>query len=160
MKQFIGSCEFNSPSGTLFSTGHTWLRKNEYGLIKIGIDEVTINLLEEISISNFAKVGTFLSKDDFLFEIKSGYKKIPVFSPITGILEFINPFIIDKYITDPYLKDWIVLIRAHNYLEGRKGLMQREEYRKLILYEEEKFGIDFEFEYLYKSSKPFFYEMK
>ncbi len=160
MKQLIGSCEFNSPSGTLFSNGHTWVRKNDYGLIKVGIDEVTINLLEESTICNMAKVGTHLTKDDFLFEISCRYKKIPIFSPVTGILEFINPFIVDRKITDPYINDWAVLIRATNFNEERPSFMTGAEYQKLILMEEGNLGIDFEFEYLYRDTKPFYYELR
>ena len=157
MKQLIDSCEFNSPSGTLFSTGHTWIRKNDYGLIKLGIDEVTINILGDTSLNGFSKKGTYLSKGDFLFEINSQQKKIRIYSPISGTLEFINPFIIDKIITDPYMDDWAALIRAQNIIEEQKALMIHEEYKTMILSEKEKLGSNFESEYIYKSMEPFGY---
>ena len=160
MKHFMDSCDFNSPSFTYFSRDHTWIRKNEYGLIKIGIDEVTVKLLEEISVNGIVNAGTHLMTEDFIFEITSGQKKIPIGSPVTGTLKFINPFLCGGKISNPYKDDWIVLIQPENFIKDKKSLMKNEEYKQYIISEIKKLGPDFESEFLLTKSRPMHSELE
>lgn len=147
METIIGSCKFCSPSGTFFSPGHTWVRKNEYGLIKIGIDEIMVRTLEEISVVNIVRTETFVHADDFLFEIKSGNKLIPIKAPITGVLKFINPFIVGRKIEYPYGDDWVALMLATGFIEDKRMLLTGAEYKTWIEYELKKLGSSFREEF-------------
>ncbi len=160
METLISSCKFCSPSGTLFSPGHTWVRKNDYGLIKIGIDEVTVRTLEEISVVRVAKAESFLHMDDFIFEIKSGEKEIPIKAPIAGTLKFINPFIINKKIEYPYGDDWVVLMQASGFIEDKSMLLTEEEYKNWIKFEFKKLGRSFRDEFPFGNYYDEAYKLK
>lgn len=140
MKQLIDLGKLIFPPGTYFSKNHTWIRRNEYGLVKLGLDEIICGFNEELTIENIAKAGTSLSKDDLIFEIASGQKRILITSPIAGIPMFYNPFIFTERITDPYEDGWIALIQANDYFTDKKLLMTGEEYKNWVAEENKKSG--------------------
>ncbi len=67
---------FTIPSNTVFTKGHTWLKKNKDGLIIIGIDSFGTTALGNLSVLKCAEVGTKLNHGEMIFEGSYGNKKI------------------------------------------------------------------------------------
>ncbi len=132
MKQRTDSYNFKIPTDTYFSKRHTWIRKNDYGLLKLGLDEIIWKINEDLRFGNFVKIGTSLKKDDPMFEVAAGPKRYSIESPIAGVPVFYNPFIFRGNFADPYDDDWIILIRANDFLYDKKFLMSCEEYKNWI----------------------------
>ena len=81
---------FPIPSNIFFSKGHTWLKRNNDGLISIGIDEFGMMALGALSILNCAPVGKELKRGEMIFEGAYGNKKVKFLSPINGIVKSVN----------------------------------------------------------------------
>lgn len=126
-RMVFASRSISLPQGIYLSKGHTWAVKNEYGLIKVGIDDFILKTLGRLSIIKFAEPGVHLKKGDVLFEGSFGSRTFKFRSPVDGTVKFTNSNLKGKNITDPYGDDWSVLMTADNYDESRKSLLSGKE---------------------------------
>lgn len=110
------------PGDLLFSRSHTWLQKNHYGLIKIGVDDFIDKSLGNYSFSKFADINKDIKRGEIIFELLSGNKLIKIPSPIDGTLKFINEDLLNKKNISPY-QDWGVLLAPKNYDENIRQLI-------------------------------------
>jgi glycine cleavage system H protein len=107
------------PANIFFSKGHTWLKKNNNGLIEIGIDAFGTTALGRISILKCAKVDKELKRGEIIFEGSYGNKIIKFLSPINGIVKSVNSNIIGKEISSPY-ETWGVQLISEDFVKNRK----------------------------------------
>ncbi|HSD64276.1 MAG TPA: hypothetical protein VLB50_10775 [Ignavibacteriaceae bacterium] len=117
------------PEDIYLSKGHTWVRKNEYGLIKVGVDEFVVKTLGNFSITKIQEPGTVVKKGDTIFEGKSNSHHFKFKSPVDGEVKFINPGITGKIMTDPYGDDWSILMLAPEYEIAKGQLFKGNELR-------------------------------
>lgn len=110
---------FAIPSNILFSKGHTWLEKNNDGLISIGIDEFGMMALGALSIINCAPLGKELKRGEMIFEGAYGNKSVKFLSPINGMVKSVNENILGKKISNPY-ETWGVQIVSNNFSDNQK----------------------------------------
>lgn len=110
---------FAIPSNILFSKGHTWLEKNNDGLISIGIDEFGMMAFGALSIINCAPVGKELKRGEMIFEGAYGNKSVKFLSPINGIVKSVNENILGKKISNPY-ETWGVQIVSNDFTDNQK----------------------------------------
>jgi len=103
------------PGDIFISKGHTWAKKNEYGLIKIGIDDFVLKSLGNFSVSGVAEPGTTVKKGEVIFEGTSNGHNFRFRSPLDGEVKFTNPNILERKIEDPYGDDWSILMIAPEY---------------------------------------------
>ncbi len=115
------------PRDIYLSRGHTWAKKNEYGLIKVGVDEFIVKSLGNFSITSIKEPGTSIKKGDILFEGNSNNHNFKFRSPLDGEIKFVNPGIIGKIMTDPYGDDWSVLMLTPEYEVSKNQLFTGEE---------------------------------
>jgi glycine cleavage system H lipoate-binding protein len=123
---------FQAPLELFLSKGHTWAQKNEYGLIKVGIDEFILKALGKVALTKTAEAGQALKKGDILFEGTVNNKVLKFRSPIEGTVKFINPNILNKKIADPYGDDWGLLLAANNFTEDKKTLFTGNELKSFL----------------------------
>ncbi len=123
---------FQAPLELFLSKGHTWAQKNEYGLIKVGIDEFILKALGKIALTKTAEAGQSVKKGDVVFEGSVNNKVLKFRSPVEGTVKFINPNILNKKITDPYGDDWGVLLAANNFAEEKNSLITGNELKTFL----------------------------
>ena len=113
-----GICkDFKFPPGTCFSKEHAWVRKNIYGLVKVGIDQFINVLLTDVSVSDIVEGNTYLRKGDIIFEPQSTMKKIKILLSINGTLKFVKSGITCKKIIDPKENYRITRLAADDFIE-------------------------------------------
>lgn len=117
---------FAIPSNTFFSKGHTWLEKNNEGLISIGIDEFGMMALGALSILNCAPVGKELKRGEMIFEGAYGNKIVKFLSPINGIVKSVNENILGKKISNPY-ETWGVQLASKDFSYNQKAFFSGTE---------------------------------
>jgi glycine cleavage system H protein len=123
---------FQAPLAIFLSKGHTWAKKNEDGLIKIGIDEFILKALGKVAIIKTAEAGQTVQQGDVLFEAAVNNRVISFRSPVRGTVKFINPMILNKKITDPYGDDWGVVLSSDNFSEEKNSLFTGAEIKKFL----------------------------
>jgi glycine cleavage system H protein len=115
------------PKDIYLSKGHTWAKKNEYGLVKVGIDDFVIKSLGNFYITKIYEPGTVIKKGDIIFEGDFNSHHFNFRSPVDGVIKIVNPGVMGKKITDPYGDDWGVLLLAPEYEENKYLLFTGEE---------------------------------
>lgn len=115
------------PNDIYLSKGHTWAQKNQYGLIKVGVDEFVVKTLGNFSITNIKEPGAIIKKGDIIFEGNSNNHHFKFRSPVDGEIKFINPGIIGKIMKDPYGDDWSVSMLAPEYETNKSQLFSGDE---------------------------------
>lgn len=132
MENFSTVLSSTIPSGTYFSKGHTWVRKNIYGLIKIGLDKYIIESMNNPGISLLAGMNENIKRGDAIFKLIKGTNKLVLPSPVTCKIKFINPGISWKSITDPFEDDWIVLALSPEFIVEKNDLLNCRKYEQWI----------------------------
>lgn len=117
---------FTIPSNIFFSKGHTWIKKEEEGLIDIGIDSLGATALGMLSVLRFAEVGKELKRGEVIFEGSFGNRVIKFFSPLNGIVKSVNTDIIGKKISNPY-ETWGVQLIPNEFSENMKMFLSGSE---------------------------------
>lgn len=123
---------FLAPLDLFLSKGHTWAQKNDYGLIKVGVDEFVLKSLGKITLTRTAEPGSTVKKGETVFEGKAGNKVFKFRSPVSGEVKFNNPAVLNKKISDPYGDDWGVLIAADNFADTKNLLYSGNELKSFL----------------------------
>lgn len=106
------------PSNLFLSKGHTWLKKDNAGLIEIGIDSFASSALGSLSITKAAEQGSKIKRGDVLFVGNYGTESVEFLSPINGKVKNINRNIIGNKISSPY-QTWGIKIDSNDM--NKKG---------------------------------------
>jgi len=89
-----GSLIFNlnleMPKDVLISKGHTMIKKLSQGLLQVGIDYFILRFLKNISLSENIVPGKILKRGDIIFKGSIINKPVKIYSPVDGIIKFVN----------------------------------------------------------------------
>lgn len=123
---------FMAPIDLFLSKAHTWAQKNEYGLVRIGIDDFVLKAMGNISFTKLAEPDQVVNRGDVIMEGTTGIKTFKFRSPVSGTVKFNNSNILNKTISDPYGTDWGVLVAADNFAESQKQLYTGSELKSFM----------------------------
>ncbi len=82
MVNFSTGFKYDVPAGTYFSRQHTWVWKNIYCLIKIGVDGFIVQTMYNPEVIPAAEIDMNIKLGDALFGIKSSDRKMILSSPV------------------------------------------------------------------------------
>jgi glycine cleavage system H lipoate-binding protein len=141
-----------TPLGIFFDTSHTYARLNDDGEMKVGVDELILKAIKEISKIEFLPRGTQVNKGDIIGYIESGGKRLKIHSPISGTIISFNQNALNNpsaLFEDPYFGSWLVKMHPTEIKEGIKDLLIGTSAKNFLEKEYSRF-IDF----LSKSATP------
>jgi len=110
---------FSVPPGIFLSKGHTWLKKNEGGVIDVGVDPLGAMVLGKSPDLQFAGEGRTLRRGEVIFEGTVEGQIIKFLSPVNGIVKSVNPDFSGNLISDPYGR-WGLRIISNDLEENRR----------------------------------------
>lgn len=108
----------NIPQGIFYSKNHTWLFMEKSGSVKMGLDDMLLNITGDIEINNLKNEGEIVNKGDLITQVNQNGKTLDIFSPLSGKVVNINDV---SYNEDPYGKGWIYKITPFNWNEDNKN---------------------------------------
>lgn len=133
------SHEFNVPAGVFITPGHTWVRIDLNGLVRVGIDDFAQKILGTFDEVTLPEKGAKVKKGDILFSVKQGARRLDFPAPLSGKVTTPNSTLMDhvEYINiKPYELGWICNIEPadlNNDLQAFKiGADTVEWYQKEI----------------------------
>lgn len=113
--------------GLFYGRNHTWLKLEDSGIARVGLDDLLVHLTGEVNIKQIRIPGEQVRKNDVLAEIGTDGKKLKILSPVSGQVEKLNkkierdPGILNK---DPYGDGWMVMIKPSSWFsESRSFFM-------------------------------------
>ena len=116
---------FKIPQGFYLHRGHTWIKIEEGGEVRIGLDDFALRLLGPLDGVDAPLVGKELKQDRADIKMKRGAHTAKVLSPINGVVTAVNANLRDQGLTNsnPYSDGWIARIHTDSLRKDLKNLM-------------------------------------
>ncbi|MCD4732228.1 MAG: glycine cleavage system protein H [Bacteroidales bacterium] len=118
------------PQGLFFNKNHTWAYLEKSGNAKVGLDDLLLQIVGQMKISNLKNAGEMIKKGDLLTEIDQNGKSLRIYSPISGEIMSSNSIISEDpgiLNEDPYEKGWIYNIKPSNWVSETKSCYLADE---------------------------------
>jgi len=114
------------PEKTLCSPGHVWIRPEDRGAVRIGVDKVLLSLLGGVKCLYANPEGTPVRIGGPLVMLRNGNRALQIRSPLDGVIAGVNPVARtdpDRIGEDPYQNGWIYEIKPSVSGTSLKGLI-------------------------------------
>ena len=116
---------FKIPQGFYLHQGHTWIKIEEGGEARIGLDDFALRLLGPLDGVEAPLVGKELKQDRADIKMKRDAHTAKLLSPISGVVTAINANLREQGLadTDPYSDGWIARVHSSSLRKDLKKLM-------------------------------------
>jgi glycine cleavage system H lipoate-binding protein len=104
---------FKVADGYYYHMGHSWVRFEHGGLVRVGFDDFLVKLFGAISKLNLPPLGASLKQDEVGWTFGRNGNQAAVLSPVTGTLLSTNHRAVEHpEITndDPYQSGWLFIL--------------------------------------------------
>ncbi len=137
------------PTGFYLHPGHTWVKIEDQGMVRVGIDDFACRLLGGFDKINVPLMGKTLVQGKPGFSLSRDNHKVDFTSPVNGVITEVNkrieksPDLINQ---SPYENGWIFMLYCPDlkkdlknlmFMEGSKGYINTEVKRLYEFLEEE-----------------------
>jgi glycine cleavage system H protein len=121
---------FRVATDRLYTDGHLWI-KLEDNLARIGLSDYLQQTSGDVAFADVKPEGTQLAPGDDLASIETIKVNLVLPSPISGVIQEINPSLEDapeSVNQDPYGEGWLALVEATDWETDRANLLDPETY--------------------------------
>ncbi len=137
------------PVGYYFHSGHAWIKIEDQGMVRMGIDDFAGRLFGKFDKISTPLIGEKLGKGMPAVTLKRNGHQVSFLSPVSGVLAEVNkqvkktPDLINR---EPYTDGWIFMLycpelrqdlRHLMFTQDSKGFMKKEVHRLYEFIEEE-----------------------
>lgn len=123
-----------TPEDLRYTTSHEWIRKEENGILTVGITDHAQCLLGDIVFIELPAVHKQLEAGKEAAVVESVKAAADVYSPLSGEVVAVNPALANNpelVNTSPYAEGWMFQLRPQQ-AEDYDALMQAGEYTRHI----------------------------
>lgn len=120
---------FNFPDDLYYDRGHSWVKIEDNGTVRIGMNDFFQQSAGEIVSVDLPFEGDDVQRGETCGKIQSGKWVQKLSSPLTGTIKRVNTDLEEDSSlinTDPYGEGWIMLMEAGNLDEEIRELMQAD----------------------------------
>jgi len=117
---------FKIPQGYYLHPGHTWLKIEEGGDVRVGLDDFALRLLGPFDSIDLPLMGKEIDQGRSPFVGTRQNRRARILSPISGVVTDVNPDIREKSgaaSRSPYSSGWMVRVHASDLRGDLKRLM-------------------------------------
>ncbi len=117
---------FDVPMGYYFHNGHTWIRIESGGYIRIGLDDFALKLLGKADSFDLPNMGKELDADKVGWGLTRKENLAEVLSPIDGVIMEVNSNLREnpeQANHEPYGGGWLFMVRTPDIKIAAKKLM-------------------------------------
>jgi len=121
---------FRIPQGYYLHPGHTWVKMEEGGLVKVGLDDFALRLVGPLDRIEAPLMGKEVKQGRADINITRGDHQASLLSPISGVVTAINPILREEgQIANqhPYTEGWVMAVQADHLRHDLKHLMINQE---------------------------------
>jgi glycine cleavage system H lipoate-binding protein len=117
---------FKIPQGYYLHPGHTWIKIEEGGEVRVGLDDFALRLLGPFDGIELPLMGKEIVQERSQFLGMRQHLQARILSPISGVVTDVNPDIREKpgaASRSPYSSGWMVRVHAGDLRGDLKRLM-------------------------------------
>ncbi len=126
---------FRMPQGYYFHEGHTWLKIEEGGMARVGIDDFALRLMGPPDRIESPLVGKTVQQGRPHIRARRGENVADLISPVSGVVTDINPRLREKggiANESPYADGWVMRVHARNLRGDLRRLRMGSETREML----------------------------
>ncbi len=126
---------FRMPQGFYLDRGHTWLKVEEEGEVRIGFDDFMMRVLGPMDKIEAPLIGQVVKRNRSDIRLRRGTYKAKVRSPLTGIVTAVNPDLMKQphlARESPYTKGWVLRVHPRNLRRDLKHMFIGEQAKKFV----------------------------
>lgn len=131
-----------TPLGIFFDRSHTWAKLSESGEFRVGVDELILQAVKDVSKVELAASGTTVQRGEKIGTLTVKGNKFDIKSPMSGTVISHNASAVSNpsaIYEDPYFGGWLVKMWPTEAKEGIKNLMLGESAKKWMEKEMQRF---------------------
>ena len=117
------------PENLAFTDSHAWLRRDDDGLVTLGVTEYGQSLLGDLVFIQFPEVGAHMDEGDTLVTLESVKSAWDGLAPFAMTVEAVNEELVDqpeRVNEDAFGEGWLVRVRVNDALDT---LMDADAYK-------------------------------
>lgn len=117
---------FEVPMGYYFHNGHTWVRIESGGCIRVGMDDFALKLLGKADALDLPLMGKELDKDNVGWGLRRKENLADVLSPVDGVIVEVNSRLQENPQLanhEPYGDGWMFMVHTPDPKTTAKRLM-------------------------------------
>jgi len=141
--QFKPFRSLEMPLGIFLNHSHFWVRLNDSGEFRVGLDELVLQAIKDIDKIELASSGTPVRKGDKFGKIIVKGRVMDLRSPVSGTVISENDSVTadpSALNEDPYFSGWLIKIWPTDPKESIKSMMIGESARKWMQREIQRFA--------------------
>ena len=118
--------EFCIPGGSFIAPGHTWVRIEPDGRVRVGVDDFANKAMGAVSAVVLPRPGTTVRAGEPLFSCQQGAERLEFAAPVTGTVQDLNAALTTepaKLNSSPYKDGWVCRIEPGD-LTAELGAMK------------------------------------
>jgi glycine cleavage system H protein len=126
------------PQEIYLAINHTWVHLLHPAQVRVGLNEVIVNMVGENHLNFFKKDGEHVNKGDLIAQLVNAEKTLNILAPVSGTISALNPKLkLQKMSMGQmsYENNWMVDINPKNWQNEGKSLMQGEEAKNWLTHE-------------------------
>ena len=123
-------CAYPLPDDRLYHRNHFWMKANEKGIYRFGMDVAAANLWQPIMSVVVSRVPNEVKRMDPYCWIMLSEGAISLRAPVDGLLMRFNPEIVRQpslITTDPFGKGWLMEMSLKNRARGMNDFYRADE---------------------------------
>jgi len=129
------------PAGYYLSAGHTWVKIEDQGVVRMGIDDFGARLVGKIDRITIPLMGKQVTQGLTGFTLYRNRSPIPFSSAVSGIITQVNPAVEKNpglMTTAPYTDGWVCLVHCPDIKQNLKKLLFMDDSRRFMTGQVEK----------------------
>jgi glycine cleavage system H lipoate-binding protein len=126
---------FKIPQGYYLHPGHAWVKIEEGGMIRVGLDDFAARLLGPLDQIEAPLMGKQLEKNRADITLTREGNRARLLSPVSGVVMDVNPELGEKgsqLARDPYAAGWILRLHGTHLRQDLKNLMIGDQAGKFL----------------------------
>jgi glycine cleavage system H protein len=116
--RFLSAGILTIPQGIYYCKNHTWAHLEKSGNARIGLDDLLVHFVGEVSCKNLKSPGDTITKGELIAELSQLGKTLNIYAPISGVILDKNnllqqdPALLNE---DPYGRGWVYKIEPSDW---------------------------------------------
>ena len=101
--------------GLRYHPGHTWVRREQLNMARVGVDEFGAKLAGHVDTIELPKPGQWFRQGQTVFTLRRNGETATLLCPIEGKVAAVNPEVANNpslLRSDPYGKGWLMTLRC------------------------------------------------
>jgi glycine cleavage system H lipoate-binding protein len=126
---------FHVPQGYYVHPGHAWVKIEEGGTVRVGLDEFALRLVGPPDRIEAPLMGKQVVQGHPHIRIRRGDKQATLLSPVTGVVTAVNTDVRENGSLahgDPFAGGWLMTVFADDLRHDLKNLMINRETEKFM----------------------------